>query len=146
MSRVIPVLGPAGFASDLTIKADEAMANFYITQKSQSDMYRGSLVSLGAIISRFGNNPIELQNETYRVLQAYFERQFDAVDLNVNAVTKGNSIDLQISVILRDGDKSIDIVHVVTSTDSRIRSIIDLQNNGRPFIPADTFNVQGASL
>ncbi len=145
MARVIPVLGPAGFASDLTIKADEALANFYITQPSQTDMYRGSVVSLGSIISRYGNNPVELENETYRVLSSYFERQFDAVDLTVNAVTKGNSIDLQISVILRDGDKSIDIVHVVTSTDSRIRSIIDLQNNGRPFIPADILNIQGAS-
>lgn len=137
MARVIPVLGPAGFASDLTIKADEALANFYITQKSQSDFYRGSVVSLSAIISKYGNNPIELQNETYATLNGYFTRQFDVAELTVTAVDKGASIDLQISVILRDGDRSIDIAHVVTASDSKIRSIIDLQNEGRPFVPAD---------
>lgn len=39
MAKVVPVLGPAGFSSDLMIKADEVMANFYIGQRSQSDMF-----------------------------------------------------------------------------------------------------------
>ncbi len=137
MSRVIPVLGPAGFASDLTIKADEALTNFYVSQRSQSDMYRGNITSLGDLIARLGNNRTELENATRLALQSYLERQFDSVDLTVNAVEKGSSIDLQISAILRDGDKSIDIAHVATASDSRIRSVIDLQNEGRPFIPAD---------
>ncbi|MNZ32846.1 hypothetical protein D3C78_501840 [compost metagenome] len=137
MARVVPVLGSAGFATDLTIKADEAMANFYITQRSQSDMYRGQLVSLGDIVAQYGNSPIDLKNQTRKVLQGYFERQFEEVTLDVNTVVKGPSIDLQLSVILRDGGKSIDIHHVVTSADSKIRSIIDLQNNGKPFISAD---------
>lgn len=137
MARVIPVLGSAGFATDLTIKADEALTNFYVSQKSQSDMYRGSIVSLGDIISRYGNSPMDLENEVRDVLEDYFSRQFDEVNLDVNTVVKGPSIDLQIGAILRDGDKSIDIQHVVTSSDSKIRSIIDLQNDGKPFILAD---------
>lgn len=137
MARVIPVLGSAGFATDLTIKADEALTNFYVSQKSQSDMYRGSIVSLGDIISRFGSDAMGLENEVRDILEDYFERQFEEVTLDVNTVTKGNSIDLQISAILRDGTKTIDIQHVVTSADSKIRSIIDLQNDGKPFILAD---------
>lgn len=137
MARVIPVLGSAGFATDLTIKADEALTNFYVSQKSQSDIYRGSIVSLGDIISRFGSDAMGLENEVRDILEDYFERQFEEVTLDVNTVTKGNSIDLQISAILRDGTKTIDIQHVVTSADSKIRSIIDLQNDGKPFILAD---------
>ncbi|QTH80350.1 hypothetical protein PA10_00150 [Pseudomonas phage pPa_SNUABM_DT01] len=137
MARVVPVLGSAGFATDLTIKADEALSNFYLSQRSQSDLYRGSIASLGEIISAHGNNPPVLESETRKVLQGYFERQFEEVTLDVKSVVKGPSIDLQISVILRDGDKSIDIAHVVSSSDSKIRSIIDLQNEGRPFISAD---------
>lgn len=137
MARVIPVLGSAGFATDLTIKADEALTNFYVSQKSQSDMYRGSIVSLGDIISRFGSDAMGLENEVRDILEDYFERQFEEVTLDVNTVTKGNSIDLQISAILRDGTKTIDIQHVVTSADSKIRCIIDLQNDGKPFILAD---------
>jgi len=140
MPRIIPVLGSPGFASDLTIKADEALSNFYITQRSQSDMYRGSVVSLGDIISRYGNNPQELESEVRRVLEPYFQRQFDEVTLTVTTTTKDSSIDLQISAILRDGNKSIDLQHVVTSTDSKIRSIIDLQNDGTPFISVDLLN------
>lgn len=140
MARVIPVLGSAGFATDLTIKADEALTNFYISQKSQSDMYRGQIVSLGDIISRLGNNPSGLEDEVRDILDGYFSRLFDEVTLDVNTVVRGPSIDLQIGAILRDGDKSIDIQHVVTSSDSKIRSIIDLQNDGKPFILADLLN------
>lgn len=139
MARVIPVLGAAGFATDLSIKADEAMANFYITQRSQTDMYRGQVTSLSSIISEFGNNRMNLENEVRRVLQNYLERQFDSVELTVSAESTLTSIDLQISAILRDGNKSIDLKHIVSAVNSKIRSIIDLQNDGRPFI-ADGFN------
>lgn len=140
MARVVPVLGSAGFATDLTIKADEALTNFYISQRSQSDIYRGAIVSLGDIISRYGNSPSDLETEVRETLEDYFGRQFEEVNLDVKTVTKGPSIDLQIGAILRDGDKSIDIQHVVTSSDSKIRSIIDLQNDGKPFILADLLN------
>jgi len=134
MARVIPVLGAAGFASDLTIKADEAMANFYIAQRSQSDIYRGSIASLSNIISQYGNNRMTLEDEVRRVLNDYLARQFDEVTLDVSTTTTETSIDLQITAILRDGNKSIDLKHVVSSSNSKIRSIIDLQNDGRPFI------------
>jgi hypothetical protein len=138
MARVIPVLGSAGFATDMTIKADEAMSNFYISQRSQSDMYRGSIASLGEIISRLGNNTVDLPTEIQRVLGAYLERQFDQVDLTVKSDVNGSSIDLRITAILRDGNRSIDVAHVVAASDSKIRSIIDLQNNGKPIFLADS--------
>ncbi|MCY1281943.1 hypothetical protein D9M68_19980 [compost metagenome] len=138
MARVIPVLGSAGFATDMTIKADEAMSNFYICQPSQSDMYRGSIASLGGIIAKLGNNYVDLPTEIQRVLSGYLERQFDQVDLTVKANVVGSSIDLRITAILRDGNRSIDIAHVVSATDSKIRSIIDLQNNGKPIYLADS--------
>lgn len=138
MARVIPVLGSAGFAVDMTIKADEAMSNFYICQRSQSDMYRGNIASLGDIISRLGNNSVDLPTEVQRVLSAYLERQFSSVDLDVKATVQGSSIDLRITAILRDGKRSVDIAHVVSASDSKIRSIVDLQNNGKPIYLADS--------
>lgn len=137
MAKVMPVLGAAGFATDLTIKADEALANFYICQPSQSDMYRGRIASLGDIIARLGNNALELPKEIRRTLEAYLSNIFDAVDVTVTSTETATSIDLRISAILRDKDKSIDIQHVVSASDSKIRSIIDLQNNGRPIVLAD---------
>lgn len=138
MARVIPVLGSAGFAVDMTIKADEAMSNFYICQRSQSDMYRGNIASLGDIISRLGNNSVDLPTEVQRVLSAYLGRQFSSVDLDVKANVQGSSIDLRITAILRDGKRSVDIAHVVSASDSKIRSIVDLQNNGKPIYLADS--------
>lgn len=138
MAKVIPVLGAAGFATDLTIKADEAMSNFYICQPSQSDLYRGSIASLGDIVARLGNNAVELPKEVRRVLTSYLGRLFDEVDVQVNATETVTSIDLRIVAILRDGNSSIDLHHVVAASDSKIRSIIDLQNNGKPIYLADT--------
>ncbi|MNP89040.1 hypothetical protein D3C85_14360 [compost metagenome] len=137
MAKVVPVLGAAGFSTDLNIKADEVLSNFYITLRSQSDMFRGSVVSLSDIIARYGNSEIEVARETREKLLPYLERQFDEVNLDVTSSSTIDSIQLQISVILRDGNRSIDIHHVVTSKDSKIRSIIDLQNDGKPIKLAD---------
>jgi hypothetical protein len=137
MAKVVPVLGPAGFSSDLTIKADEVMANFYIGQRSQSDMFRGFTVSLSDIIARYGNSEIEVVRELRSKLEPYLERQFDEVTLDVTSTSTDTSIQIQISAMLRDGNKSVDIAHVVSSADSKIRSIIDLQNDGRPLRLAD---------
>lgn len=139
MAKCIPILDANGFSTDLPIKADEAMSNFYITQRSQSDSFRGQVVSLSHLIQQFGNDPRQLQEQTKRILGAYFERQFDGVDLAVTTEVNGPSIDLQIDAILRDGDDQINLVHAVTYTNSKIKSIIDLQNNGKEIIPADLF-------
>jgi hypothetical protein len=60
------------------------------------------------------------------------------VDLKVETIVKGPSIDLRIDAIIRDGSNSINLVHAVTATNSVIKSIIDLQNNGKEIIPADS--------
>lgn len=141
MAKVIPVLGSAGFASDLFIKADEAMTNFYLSQENQSDIYRGSIVSLGALIAKWGNSVVDLEREVRMIFGDYLERQFDQSDLTVRTVVNGASIDLQITAILRDGNNTIDIAHVVTSKDSKIHSIIDLQNSGKPYFTADVLGI-----
>ena len=140
MAKCIPILDANGFSTDLPIKVDEAMSNFYVTQRSQSDSFRGKVVSLSHLIQKFGNDPRQLQEQTQTILGAYFQRQFDGVDLRVTTEVKGPSIDLQIDAILRDGDEQINLVHAVTYTNSKIKSIIDLQNNGKEIIPADLFS------
>lgn len=134
MARTVPVLGPAGFTTDMVIKADHAMSNFYITLPSQTDIYRGSVTSLGDIIRRYGNDALQVEQEMQRSLTGYLERQFEEVSVSVTAVTHADRIEIQITAILRDGEKNLDLHHVVTATDSKIRSIIDLQNNGRLII------------
>lgn len=137
MAKVIPVLGPSGFASDLTIKVDEAFSNFYIAQMSQSDMFRFNTASLGAIIAKYGNSELEVTRELRQVLDIYLSRNFDEVTLDVTSTSTDSSIQIQLSCILRDGNDQIDIRHVISAKDSKIRSIIDLQNDGRPIKWAD---------
>lgn len=138
MAIVVPVIDANGFVTDINLKADHALSNFYITQRSQTDHFRGSVTSLADIIRRFGNNPMQLQEHTQAVLEVYLGSQFEAVDLTVTATTTGPSINLQIEAILRDGANAINLVHAVTATNSIIKSIIDLQNDGKEIIPADT--------
>lgn len=137
MAKVIPVLDSNSFITDLPIKADEAMSNIYITQRSQTDAYRGQLVSLADMIKRFGSDPRQLKDHVQETLQSYFDRQFDECNLKVTAFEVGSSIDLHIDAILRDGTEQINLVHAVTYTNSKIKSIIDLQNDGKEIIPAD---------
>lgn len=141
MAKIIPVLDPNGFVSDLIIKVDQAMSNFYITLRSQSDSYRGQLVSLSDLVRTYGDQPRQLQERTRELLQTYFDRQFDEATLNVKAAEIGGSgIDLQIYAILRDGTNEVNIAHSVTAANSRIKSIIDLQNEGKAIVFADLQN------
>lgn len=140
MAKVIPVLDPQGFVTDLAIKADEALCNIYITQRSQTDSFRDQVVSLADIIKRFGSNSRQLVDHCQETLQSYFDRQFEECNLKVTAYEDGPSIDLHIDAILRDGTEQINLVHAVTYTNSKIKSIIDLQNNGKEIIPADLFS------
>jgi hypothetical protein len=140
MAKIVPVLDSNGWVTDLPIKADEALCNIYITLRSQSDAYRGQLVSLADMIRQFGNNPRALVDKVQETLQGYFDRQFEEANLKVSASENGPSIDLQIDAILRDGTEQITLVHAVTYTNSKIQSIIDLQNNGKEIIPADMFS------
>lgn len=139
MGKVVPVLGAAGFSSDLVVKVDQVMSNFYICQPSQSDFFRDNIASLGGIIAMHGNSEIACVREIREKFGPYLSRQFDEViqlDINSSTTTDGG-IEIQITAIVRDGNKSIDIAHVVSSKDSKIRSIIDLQNDGRPIKFAD---------
>lgn len=139
MAKIIPMLDQKGFVSDISIKADQALSNFYISQRSQSDFYRGKIISLADLIRRFGSEPTALRDNVQRQLEGYLTRQFDSVDLKVETIVTGPSIDLRIDAIIRDGSNSINLVHAVTATNSVIKSIIDLQNNGKEIIPADSF-------
>lgn len=140
MAKVIPVLDPKGFVTDLSTKADQAMANLYITQRSQTDAFRGHMVSLADMIKRFGNDARQLVEHVKETLQSYFDRQFDECTLAVYSKENGSSIDLHIDAILRDGNEQINLVHAVTYTNSKIKSIIDLQNEGKEIVPADMFS------
>lgn len=137
MAKVIPVLGDKGFVTDLPIMVDEAMSNFYLTQRSQSDSFRGKLTSLADILRLYGNHSADLRVQMKTILGDYLERQFSYVDLTITTVDSPTSIQLQISAILGNGIDQMDIVHGIEYTDSRIKAIIDLQNDGKPVIPAD---------
>ncbi len=141
MAKVIPVLDEKGFVTDLKIKADQALSNFYLSQRSQSDSFRGNIVSLSDLLRRFGNDPKQLRDRTQELLSNYFARQFDAADVQVLTQVTGPSIDLQIDAILRDGDQEITLSHAVNATNSIIKSIIDLQNTGKEIIPADLISL-----
>lgn len=140
MAKIVPVLDSNGWVTDLPIKADQALCNIYLTLRSQTDSFRGHLVSLADMIRQFGNNPRQLVDHVQETLQGYFDRQFEEANVKVSATETGPSIDLQIDAILRDGTEQINLVHAVTYTNSKIQSIIDLQNNGKEIIPADSFS------
>ncbi len=139
MAKIIPIIDRKGFVTDLVTKADQALSNLYLTQRSQTDSYRHHMVSLADIIMQYGNSPRDLVTYTTTILQAYFDRQFEECTLSIYTKENGPGIDLHIDAILRDGNEQINLVHAVNYTDSKIKSIIDLQNLGKEIIPADTF-------
>ncbi len=83
MSAVYPSLTPAGWISENYKKADMALAHFFVSQYSQSNLYKGKVSSLPYLIQQFGNDPQSLARQVESNVLTLFNRYFGEEDGNV---------------------------------------------------------------
>jgi hypothetical protein len=67
----IATLSTRGYITDPTGIVDQAIADFCVSQASQSLIYAGRIASLNYLIKQFGSRPQQMADETQRTLQQY---------------------------------------------------------------------------
>lgn len=96
----IPTLSSVGWEKNLAKKADRLMAYFFISQYSQSYLYRGKIMSLPYIVQQYGKSPSQLQTALNDNLTAYLERYFElsSVDVSYDTSAKKDRYGYEVKV------------------------------------------------
>lgn len=134
MSNVMPSMDSAGWVSDVAGKADRALAYYFTTEASQSDIYFTKLVSLPSHVQRFGSNDSQLIDNVQRDLSEYLGRYFDTVEVNATTSKPNpedpNRTNLTVSIIVTEAGVRYSVGHVIRTLNSKILSITKLNNFG----------------
>lgn len=130
MAKKIPTLTPKGFVDAIADKGDAAMVNFYVSQYSQSNLYRGSNRPLAYLVQQYGSNSIAMAEALEIELTSYLNRLFDFASIEAEGTEDGDRINLRIDVIIRDDGKEYSLGHEIMTANSKIIDVIDINNTG----------------
>lgn len=123
----------SGVITDPRAGLNYIMSCFFFSKYSQSDLFKGKIISLSQIIKEGGDNAADISNGIDRGLSDLLGRYFQVVNLNVTAEDSGHSIEVSIEgyVITSDstGEKRLDLGYVLSSSDGTFKKIVDRLNN-----------------
>lgn len=134
MSLSVPTLSADGWITALDKKADTIIANFLVTNESQTNLHKTSITSLPAIIAKCSERQMELKDQVTAALEqlfgTYFERADVQVDINTDPDGTGNTsvLGIRMDVRVTSGDKVYSLGRLIRTSNSRILSIIDVRN------------------
>lgn len=126
----IPTLTPKGFVDAIADKVDAALLNFYVSEYSQTNMFRGSNKPLAYLVQQHGESLLGMEQALTAELNVYLNRLFENATVETTGTEEANSIKLRLDVIVRDSGKEYSIGHQILTTNSKIVDIIDLVNTG----------------
>lgn len=122
----------SGVITDPRAGLNYIMSCFFFSKYSQTDLYRGNVISLPEIIKRSGDSTTDIATETESGLERLLSRYFPVVNLEVDAVDDGANIEISIKgyIIAVDstGEKRLDVGYVLSTKDGTFRKIVDVIN------------------
>lgn len=135
MGNPIPSMDSAGWIFDVPGKCDRAIAYYFTTEFSQSNMYFESLISLPQQVQAYGHNDAELVDNVQRELHLYLSAYFDTVEVNATTAKPNpadpNRTNLTVDIVVTEGDVRYSVGHEIQVVDSKILKITQLNNFGQ---------------
>lgn len=118
---MVPTLG--GWIKDPTTMGAQLMDNFIATQKSQTYLFQGAVSSMPQLIKEYNSNPSLLEDRLQNVLNEYFRRYFNDVDvlvtIDVDNLDNGR-YNIDIDVVYRHKGTSYSLGRSIEAVGSRI--------------------------
>lgn len=134
MPRYVPTLSSEGWISAVDKKADVLLANFLVTNESQTSLHSNSITSLPSIIAKYGDRAMDLKDRVTQALDQIFSTYYDQSDIQVDITQDpdgtGNVsvMGIRIDVRVTNGDVNYSLGSLIKSANSRILSITDIRN------------------
>lgn len=132
MSKDLPTFN--GWVSELAKKTDSLLANFFVSEHSQTHIYKGNVTSLPYIVKTYGNDQVTIRTEIDRVLNLLFGRYFDTVFVDVtveDTSTDGdNRMNIVVDVTVIENETRYSAGRLISTVNSKIMEIMNINNNG----------------
>lgn len=130
MSKCIPTLSAKGFVTTIVDKAERAIAYFCVSQYSQTNLYRGNVITLPWLVQRYGSDALEMRNQLQSALNNYLNRLFDEAQVEVVVDDDSEAISLDTKIIVIDEGTRYDLGYIIRTTNNKVLDIFDINNQG----------------
>lgn len=122
-----------GVITDPQAGLNYIMSCFFFSKYSQTDIYRGNVISLSKIVQQHGDNTVDVATEIERSLQTLLQRYFQVAVVEARAFDDGANIEVSIQghVITEDstGERRLDLGYSLSAADGTFKNIVDVLNN-----------------
>ena len=126
MVKIIPVLGPEGYVTDIKVKLQKLMAHLLLADASQSTIYLGNVISVPAIVKEFQSEPERLTRTLEDKLAQVFTRNFDRCNVRVTTTElEKDFLSLQISAVVYQDNKSYQLLSAFKVEDGALKDYIE---------------------
>lgn len=134
MTIKVPTLSTSGWVSEIAEKADKLLSYFFVSEASQTNLYKGSITSLPEILKKHGNDEHDLRRVAQSTLQRYFALHFESAEVTVNTrptTEEGQyGLELEIDVTVLEAGKQHSLGMLVSTLNSSIMKIANINNMG----------------
>lgn len=132
MAIRVPSLSPSGWTEDIAVRADKLLGYFLVSEESQSNMYRGEIASLPAIVKKNNSNKVGLRDEVEKRLGDMLERYFERATVEVN-VTENNQEgkygwNIEITANMVEGGVTYSLGRLVSTLNASVMKIVEINN------------------
>lgn len=124
---IVPSLSASGWLTGLAERADHVMASYLTSDHSESYLYK--VYSLAWHVQQYGHDELKLKDRVQTDLNELFSRHFGEVTVDVSvdqpAQDDPNRINLQLDVVVYDGDKQYSLGRLIKATRSKVVEVFE---------------------
>lgn len=132
MSIPVPSLSASGWVEDIAEKADRLISYYFVSEDSQSTMYKGNITSLTKEIQEFGNDELELRRVVREHVERFLSRYFDIATVKVStdkpAPADPNRTNITLDVIVTQDNVQYSLGRLIQTNNGKITQIADINN------------------
>ena len=131
MGIAVPTLSTKGMVIDPADKADTLISHFYVADTGNTQLYRGKITSLPALVQEFRDDAVKLQNGIRSALMTYLGNYYQSVDVQakVDINTDGSFTIRMFITVVEDGN-AYSLGHQLVANGASIKDIIRLNEQG----------------
>lgn len=132
MAVQVPTLSASGWAGNISEKLDKLISYFFLSDFSQSHLYRGHVASLPYIIQSSSDNKSLLRTQTQKTLMDLLRPYFDTVQIDVTliAIDEANpdNINLRVDATVTQDAVLYSVGREVQIVNSKVVAIFEANN------------------
>ncbi len=130
----VPSLSGKGWIRDAKPKADKLMAYYLTSNFSQTNLFRGEVVSLPKQVQEFNSDPTALRDLIQDDLRRMLGRYFDQVTVEVTTDRPNKEdparLNITLSVFVTQEGQTYSLGRLIETADGQVSQIMAINNKG----------------